>query len=80
MSGSHHRRDLTDTQWEHLEPCLPPLNTGVGRKMYERRRHINGMLWILKTSAPWHDLPNDTASGEPFMHASVFGNGMEPGI
>ena len=44
MSGSNHRHDLTDKQWEYLEPFLPPLNTGVGRKMLERRQHINGML------------------------------------
>jgi len=25
--------------------------------MHERRRHINGILWILKTGAPWRDLP-----------------------
>ena len=56
MSGSNHWHNLTDTQWENLEPYLPPRNTVMGHKMDERRQHINGMLWILKTGAPWHDL------------------------
>jgi transposase len=51
------RHELTEEQWEELEPCLPPLNTGCGRKMHDRRRHINGILWILKTGAQWRDLP-----------------------
>jgi transposase len=51
------RHELTDTQWEALEPCLPALNTGRGRKMHDRRRHINGIIWILKTGAPWRDMP-----------------------
>jgi transposase len=51
------RHDLTDTQWNILEPYLPPLNSRSGRKMHNRRQHINGILWILKTGAPWRDLP-----------------------
>ena len=51
------RHELTDKQWEALESCLPPLNTGRGRKTRNRRSIINGILWSLKTGAPWRDLP-----------------------
>ena len=51
------RHELTDNQWEALENCLPPLHTGRGRKMHDRRPMINGILWSLKTGAPWRDLP-----------------------
>ena len=51
------RHELADEQWEQLVECLPPLNTGRGCKMHDRRRTINGVLWILKTGAPWRDLP-----------------------
>jgi transposase len=57
MRSSTGRHDLTAKQWETLESFLPPLHDGVGRKMHDRRRHINGILWILKTGAPWRDLP-----------------------
>ena len=51
------RHALSDQQWNALEPFLPPLNSGPGRKMDDRRRYIDGILWILKTGAPWRDLP-----------------------
>jgi len=51
------RHEMTNEQWEILETCLPPLHTGRGCKMHDRRQHINGVLWILKTGAPWRDLP-----------------------
>ncbi len=56
-----HRGDLTDAQWERLQPLLPPQrpakgSTG-GRPRNDDRPIINGILWILRTGAPWEDLP-----------------------
>lgn len=51
------RHELTDEQWAILEPLLPPLNTGRGRKMHDRRTIINAVLWLVKTGIPWRDLP-----------------------
>ena len=56
-----HRGDLTDAQWARLEPLLPPRrpakgSTG-GRPRHDDRTMINGILWILRTGAPWQDLP-----------------------
>jgi transposase len=48
---------LTDAQWRRLEPHLPPEKPWTGRRNAPHRRIINGMLWILRTGAPWHDLP-----------------------
>ena len=33
------RHELTDVQWEVLEPCLPPLNTSRGCKMLNNIIH-----------------------------------------
>jgi transposase len=56
-----HRGDLTDTQWERLQPLLPPQRRGTGttggRPSNDHRPIINGILWILRTGAPWDDLP-----------------------
>ena len=52
--------DLTDEQWEVLEPLLPnpPLREdGRGRPWRDPRDVLNGILWILRTGAPWKDLP-----------------------
>lgn len=49
--------DLTDAQWARLEPLLPPQKPKTGRINKPHRKVINGILWILRTGAPWEDLP-----------------------
>ena len=51
------RFDLTDRQWRRLEPLLPPQRPRTGRPNDEHRRIVNGILWVLRTGAPWRDLP-----------------------
>ena len=50
------RGDLTDEQWRHLQPLLPK-HAQTGRPPQDDRQTVNGMLWILRTGAPWRDLP-----------------------
>lgn len=52
--------DLTDQQWEVVKTILPedPVRVdGRGRPWSDRRTVLNGALWILRTGAPWQDLP-----------------------
>ena len=51
------RGDLTGARWRRLEPHLPPEKPRTGRPNAPHRRIINGILWVLRTGAPWHDLP-----------------------
>ncbi len=51
------RGDVTNQQWERLEPLLPPQKPKVGRPAHDHRTILNGILWILRTGAPWRDLP-----------------------
>ena len=51
------RGDLTNTLWERLQPLLPPQKPKTGRPSVDHRRILNGILWILRTGAPWRDLP-----------------------
>jgi len=51
------RGDLTNEQWARLAPLLPPEKPLTGRPNLDHRRIINGILWILRTGAPWEDLP-----------------------
>ncbi len=51
------RGDLTDEQWERLKPLLPPQKPKTGRPAHDHRTILNGLLWILRTGAPWRDLP-----------------------
>jgi transposase len=52
-----HRGELTDRQWEGLEPLLPPERPETGRPNVDHRRIIDGILWRERTGAPWRDLP-----------------------
>lgn len=53
--------DLTDEQWNIIEPLIPmpPRRPdGRGRPWREPREVLNAILWILRTGAPWRDLPH----------------------
>ena len=52
--------DLTDEQWQLIEPILPPPEPGPparGRPPQEARAVLNGILWKIRTGAAWDDLP-----------------------
>ena len=54
--------DLTEQQWAHVEHLFPeeerckPGPQG-GRPWRDPRDVLNGVLWVLRTGAPWADLP-----------------------
>ena len=52
------RHELTDEQWESVEPLLPESTATTGRPPRDRRLMLNGMFWSLCTGAPWRDLPD----------------------
>ena len=49
------RYDLTDFEWRVIEPLLPNKTRGVPR--VDDRRVLNGIFWVLRSGAPWRDLP-----------------------
>src|SRR6185295_12730167 len=51
--------DLTDQQWALLEPLFEEKRRadGRGRPWRDARAVLNGVLWVLRTGAPWKDLP-----------------------
>jgi len=61
---SKQRWKLTDAQWEKIEPLLPKLKKSKrgGRPWADNRKAFEGILWILRTGAPWADLPKQYPS------------------
>jgi transposase len=58
MPSVHDRHDLTDEQWELLEPHLPRSTAGrAGRPWADHRRVVNAVLWRTRAGASWRDLP-----------------------
>jgi transposase len=50
------RGELTDTAWAAIAPLLPS-DGRRGRPWADHRKVINGILWKVRTGAPWRDLP-----------------------
>lgn len=51
------RHEVSDEEWELLQPLLSTPKAKTGRPPQDRRLMLNGLMWILKTGAPWRDLP-----------------------
>jgi transposase len=51
------RHEVTDDQWELIRPILPSRTAKTGRPPSSSRVMLNGILWTLRTGAPWRDLP-----------------------
>jgi transposase len=55
--GAMKRHELTDEQWELVKALLPQRTARTGRKPRDARQMLNAILWLLRTGAPWRDLP-----------------------
>ena len=51
------RYELTDAQWQRIEALLPGKASDPGRTAGDNRLFVNGVLWVLRSGAHWHDLP-----------------------
>jgi len=58
MDDPQNRHDLTGPQWAMLEPIiLKIIGAWGGSNAGDNRIFVNGSFWILRTGAPWRDLP-----------------------
>lgn len=55
--GQVGRGELTDEEWARIQPLLPAQKPWVGRPNKDHRPIVNGICWVLRTGAPWQDLP-----------------------
>jgi transposase len=49
------RYELSDFEWNVIAPILPNKPRGVPR--VDDRRVLNGIFWVLRSGAPWRDMP-----------------------
>ena len=57
MAGEQHRHDMSDSAWEKIRPHTIGEKGTRGGNARDTRQFINGVFWILRTGAPWRDLP-----------------------
>ena len=57
MAREQHRHDISDKAWEKIRPYTIGEKGTRGGNARDTRQFINGVFWILRTGAPWRDLP-----------------------
>ena len=51
--------DLTDAEWSHIAPLIPPGKRGGGKRRVDLREVMNGIMYILSTGCQWRAIPTD---------------------
>lgn len=51
--------DLTDAQWEVLEPLVPAISPEAAYHVHTRREIVNAILYVLRSGCPWRMLPHE---------------------
>jgi len=51
------RYELTEEQWAKIQSLLPGKASDPGRTGADNRQFVHGVLWVLRSGAHWHDLP-----------------------
>ena len=71
--------DLTDAEWAHIEPLIPPGKPGGGKRRVAIREVINGVMYILSTGCQWRALPKDLPPRSTCMITSACELGRHAG-
>src|SRR6202158_4449331 len=51
--------DLTDDEWGHVEPLIPPAKRGGNKRRVDLREVMNGIMYVLSTGCQWRAVPKD---------------------
>jgi transposase len=65
------RYELTASQWKKVENLLPGKSTDRGRTGADNRLFVNGCLWIIRSGAMWHHLPERSLRSRSLSFSSA---------
>ena len=51
--------DVTDEEWSHVRPLLPPARRGGAKRTVDLREVVNGLLYVLSSGCQWRASPKD---------------------
>ena len=69
--------DLTDEEWAHIEPLIPPGKPGGGKRRVDIREVVDGVMYLFSTGCQWRALSKHLAPKEvPCTITSACGTGM----
>jgi transposase len=67
-SRKRYPSDLTDAQWELIEPFIPPISAQATVVTHQRREIVNAILYVLRTGCSWRQMPHDLPNGKRAHH------------
>ncbi len=59
MKRKRYPSDLTDAEWQILEPLVPPPKSGGRPREQDMREILNGIFYMLRSGCSWRMLPHD---------------------
>ena len=71
------RYELSEYEWNVIRTMLPNKPRGIPR--VDDRCILNGIFWVLRSGAPWRDLPESSAPTPPATIASFVGAAQASG-
>ncbi len=51
--------DVTDAEWAHISPLIPPARRGGRRREVDERNLLNGLMYVLSAGCQWRAIPKD---------------------
>src|SRR5438309_10668577 len=67
-SALRYPSDLTDAEWAHVEPLIPPARRGGNKRHVDVREVMNGIMYVLSTGCQWRAIPKDLAPRSTLFH------------
>ena len=59
MPRKRYPSDLTDAEWEHIAPLIPPAKPGGRPRGVDMRAVLNGIFYVAREGISWRALPHD---------------------
>jgi transposase len=60
--------DVTDEEWAHIEPHIPPAKSGGNKRRVDLREVVNGIMYVLSTGCQWRAIPKDLPPKSTVFH------------
>ena len=77
--GGRYPSDVTDDEWAHLEPLIPPAKPGGRPHQANMREALNAIFYLLRTGCPWRYLPRDGFPPRSTVY-NIFRNFQRDGV
>jgi putative transposase len=68
MERKHYPTDLTDREWQILEPLVPAPKLGGRPAKWSRRELLDAIFYLLRSGEAWRLLPHDFPPWQTVYH------------